>query len=51
MTFFGIRGIGTPYYVQYAFNRVGFAERDLMWAVATFAVLVSILLHGATSVP
>jgi NhaP-type Na+/H+ or K+/H+ antiporter len=51
MAFFGIRGIGTLYYLQYAFGRAEFAERDTLWAMAGFTILVSILLHGTTSTP
>ena len=51
MAFFGIRGIGTLYYLQYAFNRASFEAREELWAVAAFAILISILLHGMTSTP
>jgi NhaP-type Na+/H+ or K+/H+ antiporter len=51
MAFFGIRGIGTLYYLQYAFNRSDFAETRALAAVAAFAILVSILVHGITSTP
>lgn len=51
MAFFGIRGVGTIFYLQYAFNRTPFAERKEIWAIAGFAILGSILLHGFTSTP
>ena len=49
--FFGIRGIGTIFYLQYAFNRTPFPERKEIWAIAGLAILGSILLHGVTSTP
>ncbi|MFC0410865.1 cation:proton antiporter [Roseomonas elaeocarpi] len=51
LAFFGIRGIGTLFYLQYAFARAEFEVRDTVWAVAGFTVLVSVVLHGATSTP
>lgn len=51
MAFFGIRGIGTLYYLQYGFNHATFEAREELWAVAAFAILISILLHGTTSTP
>jgi NhaP-type Na+/H+ or K+/H+ antiporter len=49
--FFGIRGIGTIFYLQYAFNRALFPARKEVWAGAGLAILSSILLHGVTSTP
>ena len=51
MAFFGIRGIGTLFYLQYAFNRASVPEGRALVATAGFAVAVSILLHGTTSTP
>lgn len=51
MGFFGIRGIGTLYYLQYAFNRADFDERQEVWAIAAATVLGSIVLHGITATP
>jgi len=49
--FFGIRGIGTLFYLQYAFNRGDFAESAQVWAIAGTTVLGSILIHGVSSTP
>lgn len=51
MGFFGIRGIGTLFYLQYAFNRAGFAERSQIWAIVGATILLSIVVHGMTSTP
>lgn len=51
MAVFGIRGIGTFYYLAYALNHGHFdeAQARLLWAVAGFIVLASIVLHGTTA--
>ncbi|MFF8653677.1 cation:proton antiporter [Streptomyces huasconensis] len=49
---YGIRGIGSLYYLAYALGQQDFfvPEREL-WAVVTFTVLVSVVLHGVTAGP
>lgn len=49
--FFGIRGIGSIYYVAYATTHHRFADADRVWAIVTFAVLLSILVHGVIATP
>jgi NhaP-type Na+/H+ or K+/H+ antiporter len=52
ISFFGIRGVGSFYYLAYAYNAAEFgAEAEFLFAVVGFVVLVSILLHGITSTP
>lgn len=51
IAFFGVRGIGTFYYVAYALTHGGFENPELIWATAAFAVLVSIVVHGVTASP
>ncbi|MER5873993.1 cation:proton antiporter [Streptomyces sp. NPDC002044] len=49
---FGIRGIGSFFYLAYALGEADFAApaREL-WAVVTFTVLLSVLLHGVAATP
>ncbi|MFD6226031.1 cation:proton antiporter [Streptomyces sp. NPDC060232] len=50
---FGIRGIGSLFYLAYALGRsdhFGPYEQQL-WTVITFTVMLSVLLHGATATP
>ncbi len=49
--FFGIRGIGTLYYMLYALNQTQFEYHQRMWSLAGFVILCSIVLHGLTSTP
>ncbi|MER6115910.1 cation:proton antiporter [Streptomyces sp. NPDC001743] len=49
---FGIRGIGSLFYLAYALGEGSFAGyADELWAVAAFTVLASVLLHGAAGAP
>ncbi|HVY82377.1 MAG TPA: cation:proton antiporter [Steroidobacteraceae bacterium] len=49
--FFGIRGIGTLYYLLYALQKMSFPEQPRLVAVAGAAVFASIILHGITATP
>jgi NhaP-type Na+/H+ or K+/H+ antiporter len=48
---FGIRGIGSFYYLSYAMSHAAFPGADLVWATVGFVVLVSVVLHGITVTP
>ncbi|MGM8851886.1 cation:proton antiporter [Salinicola halophyticus] len=49
VSLFGIRGVGSFYYLAYATNQQTFGEIDSAWTLVSFIVLVSILFHGMTS--
>ena len=51
ISFYGIRGLGSVYYLSYALQKGSFEAPDLLWSTLAFIVLVSILLHGATITP
>lgn len=51
IAFFGIRGIGSLFYLTYALNEAKFADADLLWATVTFVIVVSVVLHGVTATP
>jgi NhaP-type Na+/H+ or K+/H+ antiporter len=54
---FGIRGIGSFFYLSHALNEASFQEFELLvaaeklWAIVGFVVLASIVLHGASAEP
>ncbi|MGW0805825.1 cation:proton antiporter [Nonomuraea sp. NPDC002799] len=52
VSFFGIRGIGSLFYLAYALGVADFGvpAREL-WAVTAFTVLASVVLHGVTATP
>jgi NhaP-type Na+/H+ or K+/H+ antiporter len=51
ISFFGIRGLGTAYYLAYGLGHGPFDDGHVVWAAAGLTILVSILLHGATVTP
>jgi sodium/hydrogen antiporter len=48
---FGIRGIGSFYYLAYATAEAGFAGVERVWAAAGFVVVVSVVVHGVAATP
>jgi NhaP-type Na+/H+ or K+/H+ antiporter len=48
---FGIRGIGSFYYLSYAMTHAEFERVDLLWATVGFVVLVSVVIHGVAVTP
>ncbi|WP_407695228.1 cation:proton antiporter [Sphingobium herbicidovorans] len=51
LAFFGIRGVGSFYYLAYGLNHAPFAETERLWAIVGLTTLLSILLHGLTVTP
>ncbi|MEI5668446.1 cation:proton antiporter [Bosea sp. CCNWLW174] len=52
LAFFGIRGVGTIYYLAYGLNHMGVVEGgERLWAIVGLIILMSILMHGITVTP
>lgn len=51
ISFFGIRGLGTIYYLAYGMSHATFEAPGQLWATASVTILLSILLHGTTVTP
>jgi len=51
IAFFGIRGVGSLYYLAYASNQVEFLQVEQVWAVTALVVLISVVVHGVTATP
>lgn len=51
IAFFGIRGIGSLYYLSYALASAEFPQPERMWAIAGLVILVSVVMHGVTATP
>jgi NhaP-type Na+/H+ or K+/H+ antiporter len=51
LAFFGIRGIGSVYYLAHALNEAEFGDADQLWAIVAFVILVSVLVHGVSAAP
>ncbi|MFF1699398.1 cation:proton antiporter [Streptomyces sp. NPDC058257] len=51
-SFFGVRGIGSVFYLAYALGEGELQSYDEeLWSVVTFVVLLSVILHGAAASP
>jgi NhaP-type Na+/H+ or K+/H+ antiporter len=48
---FGIRGIGSFYYLAYATGHATFAGADLLWATVGLVVIISVVVHGVAATP
>ncbi|HLK97126.1 MAG TPA: cation:proton antiporter, partial [Hymenobacter sp.] len=51
ISFFGIRGIGSIFYLSFALEKMAFPQARLLWAILGFTVLVSVVLHGVLATP
>jgi NhaP-type Na+/H+ or K+/H+ antiporter len=51
LAFFGIRGVGSIYYLAYGLNNIEGAPAERLWGLVGLVVLLSILLHGLTVTP
>ncbi|MDO7851163.1 cation:proton antiporter [Hymenobacter convexus] len=51
ISFFGIRGIGSVFYVAYALGEADFPQARQIWAVLAFTMLLSITVHGMLATP
>ncbi len=46
---FGVRGIGSLYYLAFALNQADFARTNVLWSMVCLVVLLSILVHGVSA--
>ncbi len=51
LAFFGIRGVGSFYYLAYGLNRMEVGAAEQLWGLVGLIVLMSVLLHGLTVTP
>lgn len=51
IAFFGIRGLGSIYYLAYGVNRVELVDAGALWAFTSVTIFVSLLVHGLTARP
>lgn len=51
LSFFGIRGVGSIYYLAYGINHMPVTDAEHLWAIVGLIILLSILLHGLTVTP
>jgi NhaP-type Na+/H+ or K+/H+ antiporter len=51
VAFFGVRGVGSLYYLGYAVTHEQVPGEPWLWSTVAFTVIVSVLLHGTTATP
>lgn len=49
--FFGVRGIGSIYYMAYAASKGDFGSIDWLWATVGLTIVASVIVHGITATP
>jgi sodium/hydrogen antiporter len=49
--FFGVRGVGSIYYLAYASNQARFEHLPLLWSTVGFTITLSVIIHGVTATP
>lgn len=51
IAFFGVRGVGSLFYIAYALENGEFPGGDRLWAIVSVVILGSILIHGVAATP
>lgn len=51
ISFFGIKGMGSFYYLAFALQEAFFPLNEELWAIGAFVVLLSIIVHGLSATP
>ena len=51
ISFFGVRGVGSLYYLAYATGHADFEETGLLWSTVAFTIAISVLVHGVAATP
>lgn len=49
ISFYGIRGIGSIYYLAYAATHMELPDADQFWAIIALTILISTIVHGFTA--
>ncbi|EWT01236.1 cation transporter [Intrasporangium oryzae NRRL B-24470] len=51
VAFFGVRGVGSLYYLAYAAGQHAFAEERWLWSTVALAIVTSVFVHGVLATP
>ncbi|MEY2847444.1 MAG: antiporter NhaP2, partial [Actinomycetota bacterium] len=51
IAFFGVRGVGSLFYIAYALEQGSFPEADRLWAIVSLVIVGSIVIHGVAATP
>lgn len=47
--FFGIKGLGSVFYLSFGFSEYNFEHQDQLWAIISLTILLSIVMHGLSA--
>jgi NhaP-type Na+/H+ or K+/H+ antiporter len=51
IAFFGVRGVGSIYYLAYGLSAASFAAEERLWSLTVAVLVISILVHGVSATP
>lgn len=51
IAFFGVRGVGSVYYLAFGLGHAAFVDAQTLWATVLLVIALSLLLHGLTATP
>jgi NhaP-type Na+/H+ or K+/H+ antiporter len=51
VAFFGVRGVGSLFYLGYAVTHEHVPDEPWLWSTVAFTIIVSVILHGVTATP
>jgi NhaP-type Na+/H+ or K+/H+ antiporter len=51
ISFFGIRGLGSIYYLAYGLGHATFGSESVLWSALTLVIVASVVVHGITVTP
>lgn len=51
VAFFGVRGVGSLFYLAYAASHENVPDEPWLWSTVAFTVIASVLLHGVSATP
>lgn len=51
IAFFGVRGVGSLFYIAYATQNGAFPQQADLWSIVALVVVCSIVIHGMAAAP
>ncbi|RZL48380.1 MAG: sodium:proton antiporter [Pedobacter sp.] len=49
ISFFGIRGMGSIFYLSFALITANFGNKEELWTIVAFTILISVFIHGLSA--
>lgn len=51
VAFFGVRGVGSLFYLAFATGQAEFGNHELLWSTVGFTIALSVIVHGVAATP